>query len=102
MNLEHISELISSGGNQHYPSTRTIQHLRTIKEHGPVLRVNLSRQLLFNPLGDEICYCLGLDGFLCLELDIKGKEFADFSTRPVASLLCRISNNGASLTTVME
>ena len=75
MNLEHISELISSGGNQDNPSTGTIQHLRAIKEHGPMLRVNFSRLLLFNPLGEEICYRLGLNGFLCLKLDIKGKKF---------------------------
>ena len=75
MNLENISELVSSGGYQYHPSTETIQHLGTIKEHGPVLRVDLSRQLLFDPLGKEICYCLGLDSFLCLKFDIKGKEF---------------------------
>ena len=100
MDLEHISELISSGRNQNYSSTRTVQHLGSVKEHGPVLGVNLSRQLLFDPLGEEICYCLA---FFASNLISKGRSsIAHLATRPVASLLFRISDNGASLTTIME
>ena len=70
MNLENMAEFVASGGYQYHPSTGTIQHLGSIKEHGPMLRVNLIQKLLFDPLGEEICYCLGLDSFLCLKLDI--------------------------------
>ena len=75
MDLKNISEFISSGGDQHHSGTGTTRHLGAVEEHSPMPRVDLSQQLLLNPLDKEVRDCLGLDSFLCLKLDIQGKEF---------------------------